>query len=350
MKSLPIFIMLCVCNIQTLFAQDTLQLYLNSEFESIEKEKAEIIRDVLINNGKYFISDHFTNGRMIMKGEFSSIDPWVEDGAFKYYDNSGKLYATGNFIGGNMSGRWIYLDNERIDTADYDSALERFKNITIGDFEKQMKKTNTEVSPDLLNFIQSNIHFPPRIKDLYPSSKIIVRIAYDYEKKLTPLIIISSHPDFDLETYRLLDKAPDSLLGGTTNRSGIKCYDVEVNFTSNEFLLTPKNASSALFKEVDQGAQFQGGDINKFREWVQKNVIYPVQAIENGEYGRVMVRIVVTNSGNVDQVEIVKSSGSIALDNESIRVVKKSPKWTPAQINNQAVNQYFVFPVIYMLR
>ena len=43
-----------------------------------------------------------------------------------------------------------------------------------------------------------------------------------------------------------------------------------------------------VFVIVEDMPKFKGGDINKFREWVQKRVRYPELASENGIQGRVL--------------------------------------------------------------
>ena len=49
------------------------------------------------------------------------------------------------------------------------------------------------------------------------------------------------------------------------------------------------------FVFVEEQATFQGGDINTFREWVQKNLVYPPVAVENGIFGRVTVQFAVNS-------------------------------------------------------
>ena len=41
-----------------------------------------------------------------------------------------------------------------------------------------------------------------------------------------------------------------------------------------------------VFFVVEEGATFQGGDLNSFRDWVFKNTVYPQVAQENGIAGK----------------------------------------------------------------
>ena len=73
-----------------------------------------------------------------------------------------------------------------------------------------------------------------------------------------------------------------------------------------------------IFVIVEDMPKFKGGDINKFREWVQKRVRYPELAAENGIQGRVFITFVVETNGNVSNVSI-----SAALISSSTKLQRK---------------------------
>lgn len=103
------------------------------------------------------------------------------------------------------------------------------------------------------------------------------------------------------------------------------------------------------FVFVEEQATFQGGDINSFRDWVQKNLVYPPVAVENGIFGRVTVQFAVNSRGEVTDVKILRGVDP-SLDKETIRVIMSSPKWGAAKQGGRAVKQQFVIPVIFMLQ
>jgi protein TonB len=103
------------------------------------------------------------------------------------------------------------------------------------------------------------------------------------------------------------------------------------------------------FVFVEEQATFQGGDINLFREWVQKNLVYPPVAVENNVFGRVTVQFAVNSKGEVTDVKILRGVDP-SLDKETIRVIMSSPKWGAAKQGGRAVKQQFVIPVIFMLQ
>jgi protein TonB len=84
------------------------------------------------------------------------------------------------------------------------------------------------------------------------------------------------------------------------------------------------------FLEVEVMPQFRGGDINKFREWVQKKTRYPETATINGIHGKVYITFIVENDGSVSNVKVAKGVDPL-IDDEAVKSVKSSPKWTPGK-------------------
>jgi periplasmic protein TonB len=103
------------------------------------------------------------------------------------------------------------------------------------------------------------------------------------------------------------------------------------------------------FVFVEEQATFQGGDLNTFREWVQKNLVYPPVAVENGIFGKVIVQFAVNSHGEVCDVKVMRGVDP-SLDKETIRVIQSSPKWGAAKQGGRAVKQQFTMPVVFQLQ
>lgn len=89
---------------------------------------------------------------------------------------------------------------------------------------------------------------------------------------------------------------------------------------------------------------FQGGDLNKFRAWVQQNVRFPQIALENGIQGRVVLSFVIEKDGRLTNIQVLQSPDR-SLSDEAIRVLSKSPKWSPGKQRNQVVRVKYTLPV-----
>jgi TonB family protein len=113
--------------------------------------------------------------------------------------------------------------------------------------------------------------------------------------------------------------------------------------------IVSESRDTNFYVYVDENAIFLKGGINEFREYVEKKLIYPVNAGKNKIEGKVIIQFGVNCNGDIGFVKVLRSSGNIDLDNESIRVVNSSPKWIPAKIGKKFVGQNFVLPVVFKL-
>lgn len=98
------------------------------------------------------------------------------------------------------------------------------------------------------------------------------------------------------------------------------------------------------FLRAETMPSFQGGDLNTFRKWVQENVRFPQIALENGIQGRVTLTFVIERDGRLTNIQVLQTPDR-SLSEEAIRVLNKSPKWSPGKQRNQAVRVKYTLPV-----
>jgi len=104
-----------------------------------------------------------------------------------------------------------------------------------------------------------------------------------------------------------------------------------------------------VFVIVEDMPKFKGGDINTFREWVQKRVRYPELAAENGIQGRVFITFVVETNGTVSNVSVSRSVDQL-LDDAAKEAVMASPKWEPGMQRGRPVRVRYSIPIIFQLQ
>lgn len=97
----------------------------------------------------------------------------------------------------------------------------------------------------------------------------------------------------------------------------------------------------------NSAASFPGG-IAAMNDFIAKNIIYPAAAMENGAEGTVTVTFIVKVDGTLDNFKI-KRMIDPDLEKEAIRIVKKMPKWIPAQKDGAAVESPASVPVRFRL-
>lgn len=84
-------------------------------------------------------------------------------------------------------------------------------------------------------------------------------------------------------------------------------------------------------------------------EYINKNMIYPKEAIKKNMQGRTILQFIINKDGSVSDIEVARSSGSELLDNEAIRVVKSMPKWTPGEDKSKKVDTMFTMPFMFRI-
>ena len=98
---------------------------------------------------------------------------------------------------------------------------------------------------------------------------------------------------------------------------------------------------------AEQMPEFPGGEA-ALHQFLAKNIDYPELAIENDIQGTVYLRFVVTKSGKIGDVQLVRGIDDL-LDKEAIRVVKMMPKFKPGMQAGRKVSVWFSLPVVFVL-
>ena len=80
-------------------------------------------------------------------------------------------------------------------------------------------------------------------------------------------------------------------------------------------------------------ATFQGGDLNKFYDYIVKN--FDTKTVE--KKGQLIFSFTINDKGEVKNIRVVKDlGGTSAL--EIIRILRASPKWEPAKRGGKSVS------------
>ncbi|MFI3318301.1 MAG: energy transducer TonB [Rikenellaceae bacterium] len=95
---------------------------------------------------------------------------------------------------------------------------------------------------------------------------------------------------------------------------------------------------------------FQGGDVGKFRAWIQQRLEYPQIAAENGISGNVIVSFIIDKEGKLTDIKVLRTPDR-SLSDEVIRVMKMAPAdWTPAKQRNRTVRLQYTLPLMFQIQ
>jgi TonB family protein len=107
------------------------------------------------------------------------------------------------------------------------------------------------------------------------------------------------------------------------------------------------HATDTVYGQVEKMAEFPGG-MGALMKYLQHAVTYPPDARRNGLQGSVYTAFDIDKQGNITNISTVRGI-SDDLDEESIRVVRGMPRWTPARLEGRAVKSRYVLPIKFRL-
>ncbi len=130
--------------------------------------------------------------------------------------------------------------------------------------------------------------------------------------------------------------------------------DAELSSTGGEWGGTFGNQGSegieddTPFLRAEVMPSFMGGGIEKFKEWVYKQLNYPDDCLQNNIQGTVQAIFVIERDGTLSTIEIASSPHS-SLSKEVTRVLKLSPKWGPATQGGKTVRLKYSLPITFKI-
>lgn len=127
------------------------------------------------------------------------------------------------------------------------------------------------------------------------------------------------------------------------------------NDTQTESFVTDENENTSessvvdnkVYSVVEQMPNFPGGEA-ALLEYISANLKYPQSALEQGTQGTVMLRFVVTGTGGIGEVQILKGLDPDC-DDEAKRVVKSLPKFNPGMQQGRPVSVWYTTPVRFVI-
>lgn len=106
-------------------------------------------------------------------------------------------------------------------------------------------------------------------------------------------------------------------------------------------------ADSRVYDVVEQMPNFPGGE-EALMKFINEHIKYPQSALKQGTQGTIMLRFVVTGTGDIGEVQILKGLDPDC-DDEAKRVVKSLPKFNPGVQQGRPVSVWYTTPVRFVI-
>lgn len=133
-----------------------------------------------------------------------------------------------------------------------------------------------------------------------------------------------------------------SQLNGIFNKVAIDSSEGTSNPTSGG-----SDTTNAVYEVVEIQPSPAGG-MAGWNKYLSENIRYPPNAQRKGIEGTVIVAFVVNTDGTTTDIQILRSVGG-GCDEEVIRIVQGSPKWTPGMQRGTPVRTRMRLPLRFML-
>lgn len=130
---------------------------------------------------------------------------------------------------------------------------------------------------------------------------------------------------------------------GTDEQHGIDISELR----QPKVVVEEKVEDNKPLESAEQAPSFPGG-MEALHKFLSENIKYPITALENGIQGRVIVKFVVSKTGDISNIQIFRGVDT-SLDMEAVRVIQAMPKWIPGKQKGKAVDVYFTLPVEFRL-
>lgn len=206
------------------------------------------------------------------------------------------------------------------------------------------------------------------LADLNSITKCSIEEVHKTDKKSTRQISVRiSAPKKRYLKRRIHDAKLLATSASALNSSGIAKTNHSTNISETEKLniitnsLSKDELKKALnFESVDKLPSFEncldakkGNELTCFNKemmkHIERNFNYPSEAILNKTEGKVWIRFVINNDGNISNIKTLGPKGGQLLNNEAVRVISKLPRFTPSLKDGKRVPVKYGLPIHFSL-
>ena len=128
-----------------------------------------------------------------------------------------------------------------------------------------------------------------------------------------------------------------------------ECDSVDFDIEKNEVNITEEE----VFNQVEEMPTFRGGSLVDFCSWVGATLKYPVEAMEQGIQGNVIIQFVVCADGKMRDFKVLRSPDEL-LSNAALEALQKANEladgWKPGKQRGKSVNVSFTIPIKFALQ
>ena len=104
-----------------------------------------------------------------------------------------------------------------------------------------------------------------------------------------------------------------------------------------------------VYNYAEKMPEFPGGEV-ALDNYVNDNIEYTQQAIDNNTSGTIRVSFVVDERGKVQNAHVISPPLGNGLDEQALRVVSKMPSWKPGKVRGKNVKTRLELPIAFQVQ
>ena len=117
---------------------------------------------------------------------------------------------------------------------------------------------------------------------------------------------------------------------------------------SSDNALKVQKDRDGVYSKAEKMPEYPGGQ-KALTNFVETNISYPQDAVDQNTEGTVYVSFVVDEKGKVVHPIVSGKSAGNSLDEEAVKVVKQMPAWKPGLVKGKPVKTRLSLPVTFKL-
>ena len=193
-------------------------------------------------------------------------------------------------------------------------------------------KTKEKFSLELNDFYISleepkEVKQPTKVQQQKPKTEEKPKLDISQEVKPVETEVKSTESDVEVKTDSDTEESDTTTITNTNT----------IGFNTDEV---------SDFPDVE--AAFNGG-YEAWKNFLLDELDYPEFSIEYNEQGTVYLSFVIELDGSVGEVKVLRGVSRL-LDQEAVRVIKKSPKWSPGIVDGRPVRTRINVPINFVLQ
>jgi len=102
-----------------------------------------------------------------------------------------------------------------------------------------------------------------------------------------------------------------------------------------------------IYHSADEEASFPGGN-EAFTKFANENIVYPMTALNDKVFGKVVIEIIVEKDGKISSIKIKRGIRQ-DIDDEALRLIKSMPPWVPGKNKGQPIRMRKLIPIKFKL-